>query len=174
MKSLEGSSDWREFSLPFFMDDATKHPSKVQLNVMFPGKGTVSVGPIRLVEYDEAEKPALDTSEWWAEQQGGWLGAIIGCLGGLFGCLGGVAGSLAFRGKARGFSFGILYVMAVLGIVSLLGGLSALTVSQPYHVYYPLLVTGFLFGGLGLGLIPTMRKRYEQAEMRRTQTPDEG
>jgi hypothetical protein len=166
MKSLEGSSDWREFSLPFTMEDTTKRPSKIQLNITFAGKGTVSIGPVRLVEYDEAEIPAPDTSGWWTEQQGGWLGGVIGCLGGLFGCLGGLAGSLAYRGKARGFSFGVLYVMTVLGILSLLGGLSALAVRQPYHVYFPLLLTGLLFGALGLGLIPTMRKRYEQAEER--------
>jgi hypothetical protein len=172
MKSIGGTSEWRDFSLPFSIGAEKKRPSKIEVNLVLPGKGVVCVGPIQLVEFEGKENSLTGLSEWWSGQQGGWVGAFIGCLGGLFGCLGGVAGSLAYRGKARGLAFGVLYVMATLGGFSLVAGLTALALSQPYHVYYPLLLAGVLFFVLGLGLIPTMRKRYEQAELHRMKAMD--
>lgn len=164
MGVLSGSSGWRPFRLPFFTNDNAKHPSKIEVNLVLPGKGTVYLSEIRLVQ----------SSSWWSDQSGGWLGGILGCLGGLFGILGGISGSLASKGKGRGLAFGTLYTMAGLGGLLLMLGLSSLSLSQPYHVYYPLLLGGVLFTALGLGLIPQLKRTFVQAELRKMKAMDVG
>lgn len=164
MGVLSGSSGWRPFRLPFFTNDNAKHPSKIELNLVLPGRGTVYLSELRLVQ----------STSWWSDQQSGWLGGILGCLGGLFGVLGGISGALAVKGKGRGLAFGTLYTMAGLGGLLLLLGLSALSLSQPYHVYYPLLLGGVLFTALGLGLIPNLKRTFEQAELRKMKAMDMG
>jgi hypothetical protein len=162
MGVLSGNSGWRPFRLPFFTNDNAKHPSKIEVNLVLPGKGTVYLSDLQLVQ----------SSAWWSDQSGGWLGGILGCLGGFFGILGGISGSLVAKGKGRGLAFGTLYTMAGLGGLLLLLGLSALSLSQPYHVYYPLLLGGVLFTALGLGLIPNLKRTFEQAELRKMKAMD--
>ena len=41
LQSLEGSSDWRPFSLPFFSNAKGELPKRIVLNVVFAGRGTV-------------------------------------------------------------------------------------------------------------------------------------
>ena len=164
MGVLSGSSGWRPFRLPFFTNDNAKHPSRIEVNLVLPGKGTVYLSELRLVQ----------STSWWSDQQSGWLGGILGCLGGLFGILGGISGSLASRGKGRGLALGTLYSMAALGGLLLLLGLCALSLSQPYHVYYPLLLGGVLFTALGLGLIPQLKRTFVQAELRKMKAMDAG
>lgn len=164
MGVLSGSSGWRPFRLPFFTNDNAKHPSRIEVNLVLPGKGTVYLSELRLVQ----------STSWWNDQQSGWLGGILGCLGGLFGILGGISGSLASRGKGRGLALGTLYSMAALGGLLLLLGLCALSLSQPYHVYYPLLLGGGLFTVLGLALIPQLKRTFEQSELRKMKAMDVG
>ena len=38
---------------------------------------------------------------------------------------------------------------------------------QPFFVYYPLLLIGILASGLMSGLLPVIRKRYQEADNRR-------
>jgi len=52
LQSLTGSSDWRPFSLPFFLKDDPRRPNKVVFNVVLPGKGRVELSPVRLVQYE--------------------------------------------------------------------------------------------------------------------------
>ncbi len=164
MGVLKGSSTWRPFRLPFTTGDSVKTPSKIEVNLVLPGKGTVYLSGIRLVQ----------TTAWWSDQKAGWLGGLLGCLGGLFGILGGISGALVARGKGRGLAFGTLYTMAGLGGLLLILGLSALSLSQPYHVYYPLLLGGIIFTVLGLCLIPVMKRNFMQAELRKMKAMDLG
>jgi hypothetical protein len=51
MKKLNGSSDWREFTLPFNLMDSPLRPSSLIFNVVLPGKGEVFLGSLELVQY---------------------------------------------------------------------------------------------------------------------------
>jgi hypothetical protein len=56
MKNLQGTSDWRPFILPF-LNNKKEVPTKLVFNVYFHKKGTVFIGPIEFVQYDDNEDP---------------------------------------------------------------------------------------------------------------------
>jgi tellurite resistance protein TehA-like permease len=109
------------------------------------------------------------TEPWFDENYWAWLpGTVLGCLGGLWGALGGV---LAPQGKAKRLVFGFGLLLVGLSSASLVAGLVALTVGQPYGVWYGLLLPGdavFIIGAL----FPVVRRRYREAEARRMQAED--
>ena len=169
MKSLEGSSGWRPFTLPFLIKKGPDRPEKLVINIVFPGRGKVWLGPLRLVEYEDEEEALMAPGQWWSGRQAGLIGGI---LGGAFGCIGGLIGFLSARGKARGLVLGALKAMFLIGLALLALAAIALVRSQPYEVFYPPLLLGALLIILPLGLIRTARKRYEQIELRKMQAMD--
>jgi hypothetical protein len=62
--------------------------------------------------------------------------------------------------------------MAAAGGIQTILGLVAVGLSQPYHVYYPLLLAGILDLFLGLFFIPVFRNRYAQFELRKMDAMD--
>jgi hypothetical protein len=154
MQSLRGSSDWRPFSVPFYIADTTEaRPFKLELNVVLPGRGTVYLSPLELVQYGKEEKP-------------------VSPVGSVFGILGGVLGGLAGFGKAHRVAFTLLLTMFVSGVASLALGLVAILQSQPYPVFYPLLLGGTLVTVLLALLYRPLRKRYEGIELRKMKSMD--
>lgn len=169
LRSLEGSSGWRSFSLPFFIRDEAKRPERLVINVVLPGKGKVRLSPLQLVQYAAGENPLAGPTQWWGDRQGGLIGAIFGVL---FGTLGAVVGVLGSRGRARAFVLGTLRISAGVGTVSLVLGFVSLAFSQPYAVYFPLFLIGILATALPLGLLRIVRRQYEQIELRRMKAQD--
>ena len=105
---------------------------------------------------------------WFDPQFGIYYGSFVGGVGGsLLGIHGGLTGWLAPQGKGRAWILGTMYFAVLFGIVSLLAGLVGLIVGQPYAIWYPLTLVGFLFSVLEGCLIPVVRRRYAEAEMRR-------
>ena len=52
MRLLSGTNGWRNFELPFFAEPGMK-PTRLRLNIVLPGKGTVTVaGPLKLESID--------------------------------------------------------------------------------------------------------------------------
>jgi len=186
MKSLTGAADWRDFLLPFDQTGRSgPGPSRLEVNIVLPGPGTVYLKSLRLVEYGPGEEAvpataaaavpmttppaapsssarpataALAGNQWWSGRQAGWIGGIAG---GLFGCLGAMVGVLGGRTKARRLVFALLGAMVATGLAGLVAGAAALAASQPYEVYYPLLLVGVLLAAIPLGMWRTLRKRYE-------------
>jgi len=171
MRMLTGSSDWREFVLPFHSKPQTPPPAKLVLNLVLPAGGEVVVGPVRLVEYVQGEDPLLPVGAWWSDRTAGLLGGILGTL---LGCLGALVGCLTATGKAQGTVMGILKGMAVVGALSLIAGLVALVRSQPYAVWYPLVLVGFLCGVLGFLGLRVVSRRYRELEIRKMAAMDAG
>jgi hypothetical protein len=175
MQSIEGSSDWRPFSLPFFSDEKAGFPTRIVVNVVFAGKGTVYLGPVKLVQYQGGglEKRLQDGTGsgngWWSGRTGGLIGGIGGSICGL---LGGLIGTLASFGKARRFVLALTVVMVAFGVVSLIIGAIALLFRQPYEVYYPLLLGGIILAAVCGGNLRTLRRRYEQVELRKMAAMD--
>jgi hypothetical protein len=106
--------------------------------------------------------------EWWTAQQGNMIGAIggsaIGILGGLIGAAGGI---LAPRGIGKLLIVGTMLVVTALGVAVLGAGIVALVESQPYHVYYPLLLCGGIPALVFGSLIPVVLMAYRRAELNR-------
>ena len=169
MKCLQGSSEWREFVLPFFMDREGLSPNKLVVNVVLPGRGTVYLGPLQLMQYDQNENPLAVAGQWWSPRDAGWIGAILGTA---LGCLGALVGTLTSKGKARALVLGALKLTAVVGVALLAAGIAAITTKQPYHVYYPLLLLGLLGTVIPLGVLKTCRKRFEEMELRKMAAMD--
>jgi hypothetical protein len=161
-KNLQGTSDWREFELPFSADLGMK-PIKLTLNLVLPGRGKVTVSQPRFVNI------AHSAGAWWTNQQGGRIGGIAGCL---LGVLGGLIGLSAAWGKSRNVTMGLCSIGMAIGVGSLLIGVVAAVLKQPYHVYYPLL----LIGGISVCAIGAnlrgIAQRFQADEFRRIQAVD--
>ena len=172
MQSLTGSSDWRSFTLPFYIDNTTKmRPVKLEFNVVLPNSGIVYLGPLKLVQFEKSESAAagIAANAWWTDRISGLIGGIVGSGVGLTGA---AIGILAGIGIARKVCLSLLGAMFVLGIASLAVGLAALAFSQPYAVYYPLLLLGLLCSALPAGLFHSIQRQYEQKELRKMHAMD--
>jgi hypothetical protein len=169
MKGLSGSSPWRDFVLPFDASGAAAAPEKLAVNVVLPGRGTVRIGALRLLQYGEGEEPAAATAAWWGPRTAGLLGAISGSL---IGCVGAGIGLLASRGRARALVLALARGTAVVGAAVLGLALVALVSSQPYEVVYPLFLVGALSVAVPVFVMPVLRRRYEEAELRRIAARD--
>lgn len=51
MGQLTGTSDWREFSLPFDRTGTDDAPDRIEVNLHLPGKGVVYLGPLELIAF---------------------------------------------------------------------------------------------------------------------------
>jgi hypothetical protein len=169
LRTLDGTSDWRPFVLPFFNDENAPPPTTLTLTVVLPAGGRVDLGPLRLVQYGPMEDPLALSDHWWGDRMGGLVGGIAG---GVVGILGSLLGWLGGTGRARRFVLGSTQALIVAGVVTFVAGAVAWTRGQPYAVYYPLLLVGGITA-LVLGIaLPSLRKRYEAQELRRMRALD--
>jgi len=160
MGNIRGSSGWREFSLPFHRTRDVGPPTKIVLNVVLAGRGTVELSPIQVVQL---------AGPWW-----GWqIGVVIGAGGGtLLGLLGALIGTLAGLGKARRLVLGSTQTMFILGLVGAAAGIAGVFFAQPFYVHLPLLLIGVICVAVAGPLIFVLRRRYEQIELRRMAAMD--
>jgi hypothetical protein len=153
---LPEGSEWRSFRLPF-----QAHPGMVPdtliLEVVTPTGGTAEVRNVQL------------RSIWWSAAGGGWLGGLGGSLLGLMGAL---AGWLTHRRQGRRVVFSLLGLSTVLAIPLLIAGIVAVTLGQPYGVYYPLLLLGGLGTAIPLASWRAFRRQYETDELQRMRAMD--
>jgi hypothetical protein len=173
MQSLTGSSGWRPFTLPFYIGNTTKiRPVKLEFNVVLPGPGTVYLGPLKLVQFEKGESAATSSAKngWWTDRTGGLVGGITGSV---IGTIGFIIGISCWLGIARKLCFSLLGLMFAFGVISLAMFLVALIFSQPYAVYYPLLLMGILCASLPpLSFYTGIKQRYEQIELRKMHAMD--
>jgi len=166
LQAVSGTSGWRPVRLYFDASGAKAAATKLVLNVVLPGKGTVYLSPFKLTQQDTAVQ---DAGAWWGDRGGGILGGILGTLLGLIGA---AIGILSSQGKARGLVTGTLKATLACGVVLLIAGSVALWQAQPYAVYYPLVLLGLLATVLPAAMLPVVRKRYEDIELRKMQARD--
>lgn len=172
MKHLEGKSGWRTFVLPFsYNGEKAGVPKKLVLNVVLPAEGLVYLGNLKLKQYGPGENPLAVRvhGAWWSGRTAGIFGAVFGCIIGLMGAL---IGLFTSKGQARYFVMGSMSVMLGIGIVCLLITCIALIKSQPYVVYYPLGLAGMLCTVLSIFLRGSVKKRYQQIELRKMESID--
>lgn len=169
---ISGTSSWRPFTLPFDRTGSIEKPTRLEINLILPGQGTVYLGPIKLVEYEGnlgLQKSGGAVGAWWSERTGGWIGGIAGSV---LGCLGSLLAVLAAKGKCRVFVVTTSKALIGLGIASTLVGLWALSVGQPYAVWFPLLLLGILLESILFVRLRQYQKTYEDLEMRKMVSMD--
>jgi hypothetical protein len=170
MGAIEGTSGWRPMRLSFDATGAAP-PSRLTVNLVLPGRGTVELGPLALVQYADSEDATAAPGAWWGPRAAGLAGGIAGSV---IGSMGALIGILASRGRGRVLAVGLLKLMMAVGAVALAVGAVALVRSQPYEVFYPLLLEGVVCLGLPLFLLPVVRRRYADIERRRMAAQDLG
>jgi hypothetical protein len=166
MGKLHGTSAVRPFVLPFLLTPEAARPVRLEVNVVLPAGGRVTLSDLAFASGPSA---MATPGAWWSGPSSGLLG---GMLGGGVGVLGAVIGTLCSMGRARRFVMVGLLAIGAKGLLLLGAGGLALALGQPYEVWYPLLLMGVLAPALGFGLLPTARRRYEALELRRMQAMD--
>ena len=111
------------------------------------------------------------TEPWFDPNMYAWIpGTLLGVVGGGIG--GPLMGICAPRGKLKGlvmgFHFGIIAICFILLCVAVF----ALATGQPYGIWYGIGLPGVL-GLIIFGtLTPVVRKRYQEAELRKSMADD--
>ena len=163
MGVLTGDSDWRAFGLPFYLNGAAP-PVHLEINVVLPGAGSVSVRNLRLGGLE-----TMPHAGWWSDRTAGLVGGIGGGVIGVFGAL---TGWLVSKRRARNFTLTAMAIATVLGAALLAGGGVALATAQPYGTWFPLLLGGTILVFV-FGLNRSKAKRaYAEAELRKMQARD--
>jgi len=110
--------------------------------------------------------------QWFDERTAGLIGGILGtALGITGGVLGSLSGICVQKGWKKPIYTIIAITIAVCSVLSIIG-LVALISKQPYHVWFPLLLCGLLGIAILTMLIPVMRKRFTEYELRKMQAKD--
>ncbi len=163
MGMVTGTSAEREFILPFHTMGQAPAPDKLVVNLVLNGSGEVEISSLELVPIDAMG------GGWWSGQTAGLIGGIAGTLLGL---LGAVLGGLTSLGKGKKLVMAMSVVLASLGLMILVTGVYAVAVSQPYDVFYPLLLVGGLTMVAGFVVMAVAPARYRDVELRRMQALD--
>ncbi|HEX6230269.1 MAG TPA: hypothetical protein VF029_00985 [Actinomycetota bacterium] len=162
LAALSGSSAWREFELPFFLQ-GSEPPRRLEVNLVLPGAGRVWIGSIELVPLGSG------TGGWWSDRTAGLMGAVGGTL---IGVLGAAIGALVSRGRARAFTMAAIGSAFAVGVALVLVGLVAIGMGQPPAVTFTLLLGGGIVAAVfGVGL-RSARRAYADAELRRMRALD--
>jgi hypothetical protein len=169
MGLLTGSSGWRPFILPFLNQESAPPPLVLEVNLVLPGPGTVHLSPVRLIQFGPGEDPLAVQGQWWSERQAGLAGGLLGAA---LGCAGGLIGWLSSKGKAPRLVLGLARGLLVFGIMLLGAGLMALVSDQPWAVSYPLLLAGLICVTVIGCNWRSLKRRYEEIELRRMRALD--
>jgi hypothetical protein len=164
MAVLTGTSEWRPFELPFFLEGAAP-PGRLEVNVVLPASGTVEVGPLEVVRFPEAGGGA-----WLPDRTVGVVGAVLGSTIGLLGALIGV---LVSRNRGRRFVLPAMAAATVLGVALIVASIAAIPAGQPPGVVFLLFVPGAILAGAFGASLPRVRRAYAEAELRRMRAMDQ-
>ena len=89
---------------------------------------------------------------------GGIFGGVMGVCGGVIGIMSGVFGR---DGKYRKVVLTLAVVLVAIGVFLLPIGLVAVLMRQPFHVWYPIILTGGIGITVFLPLYFSLKKIYE-------------
>ncbi len=110
---------------------------------------------------------------WWSETAAAWFGGIGGGGGGsLCGVLGMLIGILAPRGIGRRVMIPLCVLCVGAGGIALVASLVALFSGQPYHVWFPLLLTGLVVTIVMSFMVALAVACYRRIDERKMQAED--
>jgi hypothetical protein len=158
--NFAGKSNWQLYRFAVDRNESGELPLKLELKLSFAGQGTVYIRPIKLLGV---------VGNWWTPQQIGLIGGIGGSV---IGCFGALLGLLASKGKARTFVLATMKIFIALGILLTIAGFAAVVSSQPYAVWYALLLPGVILTLVFSLTLPSIQRRYDELEIRRMTSVD--
>lgn len=151
---ITGTSGWRNIVIPFDASRSGRSPTKVVLNVVLPGRGTVHLGEMALVDGAYATRALFSPNE---------AGIYFGIAGALFGILAGLMGTLAGRGASRAAVMTLWSLLMASALVALAFGLGTAAIRQPWFVTGPLIGLGLLGAAVLIPLRKVLSARYSRA-----------
>lgn len=170
MGKITGDSDWRIFSLPFYINDKSgRRPIKLTCNAVFAGKGQIEIRNLRLVDGLPRSMAGFAGNGWWSHRAIGIFGAVFGAVFGIWGSL---VRYFAGKGVALAFARRSLISWIVLGTPSLFLGFAALALGQPFYVWFFILLFGGLMAVIGAWELAKLRKLETNTELRRMKAAD--
>jgi hypothetical protein len=170
MMKLHATSGWRSFVLPFDATGASSPPSRLVINVVLSGRGAVYLGPLELSEETGAGVgwQGGAAASRLAGLAGGVAGAVVGAIGALIGVL-------TSLGRARRFVMMAANSLIAVGALAVVAGIVGFASARAGSSVYPgLLLLGVVTSTVPLGLLPVIRKRYEEIELRAMRAHDLG
>jgi len=109
---------------------------------------------------------------WFDPQKAGLIGGIIGaCIGGAGAIIGSTCWLFIRKGWKR-LVYGMFGTVITVSVGLLVTGLIALFMKQPYHVWYPFLLSGVIGTVVFSPLFLVMRRLFTVMEMRKMQAKD--
>ncbi len=160
---LSGKFNWRNFSLPFTRSPHLPPATIMTFGVRAPEGTVLYLSDLRLVEVSPA------AGAWLTERQVGIAGGIFGVIVGLMGALAGILGG---RGKRMPLVMGIVNAGLVMGALLLLAGVAGLIYSQPEYLQTALLLGGGFLALIFASVRNTLRRRYQEVELRKMEAQD--
>jgi hypothetical protein len=118
---------------------------------------------------DQAQADRSSPADDGIDRLAGFAGGIAG---GIIGSAGALIGVLAALGRARRLVIALAVTLAVAGAVMCLTGIAAISSGRSPSASVPLLLMGFLASVLPLALLPTIRRRYQEVELRAMRAHD--
>jgi hypothetical protein len=169
MARLTGTFRARAFILPFTAEPGMTL-EKLAVSVAFPGRGTVILGPLRLVELGpDDDFAAVVPGAWLTPRE---IGLAGGAAGTVLGLAGAAIGILASRARARGLVVGLLWTLLAVGVCAVAAAAAAWRLGQPPALVSLLALVGVLGTALPWGLLGRVKRQYEEIELRRIQALD--
>jgi hypothetical protein len=159
MRRILGSSNWRDIQLPFSAEPGMR-PETLTIKVQLNSEGKIWFGPLFLKAVD----PAIPQSGWWNEGDAGVVGGIAG---GVLGFCGALVGILTGVGRGKTIVLSCVAACVIVGLGALAAGIAGVASGQPYHVWYPLIQLGSISALVFGPLVPVIRCRFRQTELRR-------
>jgi hypothetical protein len=157
---IMGTSVWKSHDIKINRTLNVGLPTQLELTLSLPTNGIVYLRPIKLLGI---------ASSWWSQKQVGLIGGIGGSV---IGCFGALLGLLASKGKARSFVLATMKIFITLGILLTIAGFVAVVSSQPYAVWYALLLPGVMLTLVFSLTLPSIQRRYDELEIRRMTSVD--
>ena len=106
---------------------------------------------------------------WWSNTVSIW-GSNLGTL--WFLCIGLAIGLLAYKGKGRALVVALLKAQIALGVLCGALAVTAFAEHQPFWVWFPLSLFGFLLIVINAAILFSMGRWYRELELRRMQSLD--
>ncbi|MHC4882499.1 MAG: hypothetical protein ACYTEN_08060 [Planctomycetota bacterium] len=103
---------------------------------------------------------------WFDEKTAGMIGGILGAgLGGVWcgGVLGGMSSFYIKKGLKK-LAYGLYGLTFLVGLILAGIGLIGVITDQPYHVWYPFILTGGIVSVVIGGIFPMISKRFAERE----------
>jgi drug/metabolite transporter (DMT)-like permease len=109
---------------------------------------------------------------WFDSRTAGIIGGIIGiCIGIAGGIIGGISW-LCIRKGWKKLVYSMFGSVIIISFALFIIGLIASLCKQPYHVWYPFLLSGLLGTIIFSSLLPMIRRLFIEIEMRKMQAKD--